>query len=619
MAKTKTSFDDLLALKSRARIRTTLTASRLALNLPQAQSLFAHLERCEPAAQPLRLAVVHTYTSELLDPWLSLAASLEGFELQTYHASYGVTVQEAHDGSGLAAHRPDVTLLLLQREDLHPQLARPVTGLAPDSQSALRDDVLERFATFVQRFRRLNIGYLVVSFLPPIGLNGLGLYDAISERSHSIWWHRLKADIGRYLSESVKASILVDLDDVLTEVGRDAFFDRRLWYTARYPFAPAGAREFARRVMAVGATAKLPKAKVLVLDADNTLWGGIIGEDGIDGIALGPDYPGNAFVDFQKRILDYQQRGFILALCSKNNPADLDQVLKEHPHQILRDEHFAARRVNWEPKPDNLISLAEELNLGLESFVFVDDSDHECAAVLQRLPQIEVIQTPSRPIDIPTCLDHVARLEVLQLTDEDLVKTEMYVQERKRREMRDQSATSGGGLAEYLASLDMRMQVSIDCATHLTRLSQLTQKTNQFNLTTRRYNESQMQEMMSSDSWMVADFSLTDVFGNSGIVGLAIFQLTDHDRAELNTFLMSCRVIGRDAEAAFLQYLLRELNDRGVTTVLADYLPTPKNALAKDFLVQQGFALGPSGRLERNFGITLPSSEGAFPITVTRT
>ena len=174
--------------------------------------------------------------------------------------------------------------------------------------------------------------------------------------------------------------------------------------------------------MDLGVVLKFPKAKVIVLDADNTLWGGIIGEDGIDGIALGSDYPGNAFLQFQRRLLDYQQRGFILALCSKNNAADVDQVLKQHPHQLLRDEHFAARRVNWLPKPDNLVSLAEELNLGLDSFIFVDDSDHECAAVRQRLPQVEVVRTPSRPIDIPGCLEHVSRLEVLSLTAEDMVK-----------------------------------------------------------------------------------------------------------------------------------------------------------------------------------------------------
>lgn len=167
-----------------------------------------------------------------------------------------------------------------------------------------------------------------------------------------------------------------------------------------------------------------------VLDADNTLWGGIVGEDGMDGIALGPDYPGNCYVAFQRRVLEYRQRGFILALCSKNNEADVLEVLRRHPHQVLREEHFAALRVNWQDKPQNLQALADELNLGLDSLVFVDDSAHECSVVRRTLPMIEVVQTPARAVDVPTCLDRVSRLEIIALTEEDRRKSEICVQNR---------------------------------------------------------------------------------------------------------------------------------------------------------------------------------------------
>ena len=445
----------------------------------------------------------------------------------------------------------------------------------------------------------------------------LGFFDAQSERSESAWWARLKSDIGQFLRDSVKASMFLDLDEVLLQVGRTNFFDQRLWYSARFPFTSVAAREIARRIVNLGAVIKLPKAKVIVLDADNTLWGGIVGEDGIDGIALGPDYPGNTFMDFQRRLLDFQQRGFILALCSKNNPSDLDQVLKEHPHQLLRDEHFAARRVNWLPKPDNLISLAEELNLGLESFIFVDDSDHECAAVRQQLPQVEVVQTPARSIDIPACLELVSRLEVLSLTAEDLVKTEMYAQERKRREMKDQVTGSGVGVDEYLTSLKMKMLVNFNNTAHLARLSQLTQKTNQFNLTTRRYSELQIQEFILDRDCLVADFSLADVFGHSGIAGMAIVRFSDERQAELDTFLMSCRVIGREAESAFLHCLLRQLAKQGVQEFAADFLPTPKNELVKNFLSDQGFEKSPDGRYRSYLGDSPARPESDFKIDIT--
>jgi FkbH-like protein len=616
VTQTKASLDDLLGIGNLGELRAAVVRSGLALSLPQAQRLAAHAETLESAAPPLRLGIIHTYTSDLLDPWLALAGALQGVKVHIYHAPYGLALQEAHAHSGLVAHKPDLTLLLLQREDLHPDLARPLGGFDPEQQDELRREVRERLLGIVAQFRAHPVGQLVITLLPSALAPGLGVYDAQSERSESAWWARLKADVAQGLRESVRASLFLDLDEVLQHLGRASFFDRRYWYSARFPFTTEGAREISRRVVGLGAISKFPRAKVIVLDADNTLWGGIIGEDGMNGIALGPDYPGNTFVDFQRRLLAFQQRGFILALCSKNNPADVDQVFAEHPHQVLQDRHFAARRVNWLPKVENLVALAEELNLGLDSFVFVDDSPHECAAVRHGLPQVEVIQTPERPVDIPGCLDHVARLEVLSLTAEDLAKTDLYAEERQRRESREVAESTGTGLQEYLASLKMRMRVGLDESEQVARLSQLTQKTNQFNLTTRRYDEQQIQELIRDPSWVVAQFSLADVFGDSGLVGLALFHIVSPQSAELDTFLMSCRVIGREAESAFLEALLRHLAGRGVAEVLARYESTKKNDLVKDFLPEQAFEKCADGRYRRDLRKVPPKGESAFPITI---
>ena len=616
VTKAKVSFDDLLAMGSLGELRAAVASSGLAIGLPQAQQLTSHAEALEPGAPPLRLGIIHTYTSDLLDPWLALAGALHGMKVHAYHAPYGLALQEAQPNSGLVAHKPDMTLLLLQRDDLHPDLARPLAGFSPSEQEDLRREVRERLLGIVGQFRAQPVGQLVVTLLPPTLAPGLGVYDAQSERSESAWWARLKAEIAQSLRESVRASLFLDLDEVVQQLGRGSFFDQRYWYSARFPFTAAAAREVARRVIGLGAVMKFPRAKVIVVDADNTLWGGIIGEDGLNGIALGPEYPGNAFIDFQRRLLAFQQRGFVLALCSKNNPADVDQVFAEHPHQVLQDRHFAARRVNWLPKVENLVALAEELNLGLDSFVFVDDSPHECAAIRHSLPQVEVVQTPERPVDVPACLDHVARLEVLSLTAEDLAKTELYAEERQRRESREAAESSGASLREYLASLKMRMRVGLDESAQVTRLSQLTQKTNQFNLTTRRYDEQQIQEFIRDPSWLVGQFSLADVFGDSGLVGLALFHIVSPQSAELDTFLMSCRVIGREAESAFMEALLRHLAARGVTEVLARYEPTKKNDLVKNFLPEQAFEKCADGRYRRDLRQEPPKGESAFPITI---
>lgn len=613
-SKSKFDFDDLLTTTSREALHATLARWQPTLSLVQAQALTTHARSLAPALVPLRVAIVHTYTSDLLDPWLGSAGAIAGFDVQTYHAPYGLALQEAEVGSALLAHRPEITLMLLRREDLHPDLSLPLTNLDAERRDTLRTACLDHLVDIVGRFRAQDTGQILLTLLPPMAPPSLGLFDAQAEASDGAWWAALRADIAAWIRTSSPSTLFMDLDDVAHHVGRANFFDRRYWHSAQFPFSPVAAQEFSRRLMGVATVLRTPKAKVLVLDADNTLWGGIVGEDGLDGIALGPEYPGSAYREFQRRILDFQQRGFILAMCSKNNLADVDEVLQNHPHQILRESHFAARRVNWTPKPDNLISLAEELNLGLDSFIFVDDSDHECAAVRERLPQVQVVQVPSRPVDVATCLDHVARLEVLSLTPEDLAKTAMYAQERQRKALLSQVAS--GDAADYLARLDMRMEIGIDPERHVTRLSQLTQKTNQFNLTTRRYDERQMLAFISSEDWLVADFSLKDAFGDSGIVGLAMFRLSGAT-AELDTLLMSCRVIGRQAESAFLHRLLTILAERGFDHVVADYLPTAKNVLVKDLLRAEGFELRADGRHVYDLAHKPPRPADGFPIKVT--
>lgn len=616
MKLTPQTLESLLAIPSRSGLARAIQEKELDIPLPQVRRLRARLDELAAPAHPLRLGIVHTYTTDLLDPWIAFEASLQDLAVDVYHAPYGMVLQEARPDSGLVRHRPDVTVLMLQREDLHPDLAQPLGAFPSSKQEEMRGAALAHLRSIVGQFRAHVDGLLLLTLLPAPAGPGLGLYDAQSERSEAAWWATLKASIAQFLRDEVRASMLLDLDEPVALIGRSVFFDLRFWYSSRFPFSAAGAREVARRLAAVGAVVKHPKAKVIVVDADNTLWGGIIGEDGMHGIALGPDYPGNAFVAFQRRLLDLQQRGFVLAMCSKNNPADVDEVLRNHSHQLLKDHHFVARRVNWEPKPNNLRSLAEELNLGLDSFIFIDDSEHECAAVRYELPQVEVVQAPKNPIDLASCLDRVARLEVLALTAEDQAKTAMYVMERRRRELEQDITQRGGNIDEYLRSLGMKMQIFIDDAAQVARLAQLTQKTNQFNLTTRRYTEQQVQDFIDSPDWTVAHFSLADTFGNSGVVGLAMFRRTAPHAAMLDTFLMSCRVIGRHAESAFLESLLALLAKQGITQVDAQFLPTRKNVLAKDFLPLHGFTAGVENSHRRNLAAMAPRSAAEFPIEV---
>ncbi len=609
-------LEKLLALQSPQELKNLLLRRNMVPSLAQANKLLKHINTLQHAKQPIRLGIVHTYTSELLDPWLHFSAALSQLGIDIYHAPYGVTAQEATAHSGLTAHSPDITLLLLTREDVHPAFQVAAACIQIADRQNIQEQFQQTLNNLVSRYRENVPGHIIVTILPSTLSPGLGLYDGMAVNSEVHWWNQIKASLANDLREKLSGVSYLDLDQLVMQVGRDNFFDLRLWYSSTFPFTPTGALAISNAITTMAASILLSKAKVIVLDADNTLWGGVIGEDGMNGIALGPDYPGRVYVDFQKRILSLQQRGFILALCSKNNPEDVNEVFQHHPHQLLRDEHFVARRVNWLPKPDNLRSLAEELNLGLDSFIFVDDSDYECAAVRHSLQEVEVIQMPSSPSEIPTCLDSLARLEISALTREDLEKTAMYTHERLRKSQLEELAKSGGSVEDYLKSLNMKMSVGLDDLSHVQRLAQLTQKTNQFNLTTRRYDEQDMAEKISNANTSVFHFSLADNFGDSGIVGLAIIERESGKTARLDSFLMSCRIIGRMAEQAFLCTILHNLKSRGVEELSADYIPTRKNVLVETFLPENGFSQTTDGRYVRNLLGSMHSTGNNFPIQI---
>lgn len=586
------------------------------ITLLDAQKITKHLLSIKPADKKFRLGIIHTYTSDLLNPWLEFHAAIQEIKLETYHAPYGMNIMESQPGSGLLEHQPDLTLFMLQREDLHPDLKLPISGLGADTQENLLQECTQHLFNILTQFRTNLKGRFIITILPSRFSPELGVYDTQNGNSESSWWGSLKNALTKKINTQLESTLFFDFDALLSEIGRNDFFDSRYWYTARFPFTPRAANEFSRKLIDIAKVTLSPTAKVIVLDADNTLWGGIIGEEGINGIMLGPDYPGNAFIDFQRRILDYKERGFILALCSKNNHQDVIDVLQQHPHQILRESHFSALRINWQSKHENLISIANELNLGLDSFIFVDDSDYECGIVRQELPQVQVIQTPQKPTEIPYCLEQLSRLEILNLTQEDKNKTQLYEQERQRRDLQKQLDINGGGINEYLSSLQMEMTVEFNSTAQTNRLAQLSQKTNQFNLTTRRYTEQQIQEFVAAKDWLVASFSLADTFGNSGVVGLSLIHCQPPSTANIDTLLMSCRVIGRQAESAFLETIMRYLANKGISDVHSEYIPTLKNQLVADFYPKHQFSYYKNNCFFRSLLESAPLPESVYPIKI---
>ncbi len=412
--------------------------------------------------------------------------------------------------------------------------------------------------------------------------------DALKEDPLTILCRRLNA---RLVRSATSNQIMVDLDRVLMKVGYPAAVDLRQFHSSKALYSIEFFKAYAESVMPafMGATGRAKK--LLVLDCDNTLWGGILGEDGFNGIELGEQTTrGKAFYQVQIILKGLRKDGVLLALCSKNNQSEVDSVLIDHPNMILKDDDFVAKKVNWKDKATNIRELASELNIGLDSFVFIDDSSFEIGLIKRELPQILCIQVPQNLSEYSSVVKDLRR-EFFNLakTAEDELKTEMYKQEKIRKEHSNQFDS----IDEYLASLELKIKISWGLDIPIPRAAQLTQKTNQFNLTTKRYTEADIQRMISDTSYSIATFSVQDRYGDYGVTGLAIIQLNKDlsGACVIDSLLMSCRVIGRNIEYCFVNELVGVLKGNGIKKIIASYKETAKNAQVSRLYDDLGFNL----------------------------
>lgn len=319
--------------------------------------------------------------------------------------------------------------------------------------------------------------------------------------------------------------------------------------------------------------------KCLVLDLDNTLWGGVVGEDGLQNLQLSLTPPGNGYLAFQQAILDLYHRGVILALNSRNNPEDALLVLRTHPNMVLKENHFAAMRLNWNDKAQNLRELAEELNIGLDAMVFLDDDQTNRSFVRALLPEVETPDLPANPSDYARFLNSQNYFPAEAITDEDKMRGNLYVTERLRREQEKQYANK----EEFFASLKLELICSEDNDSSIARLSQLTEKTNQFNTNKRPLSEDDIRGYLKSPVHHLYHARLLDVFGDYGIVAFALVE--EHDSEwHIDQLLMSCRVFGRAVEEAFLSYIAGRARAAGAERLTVAFTETPKNIPAKTFL-----------------------------------
>jgi len=542
------------------------------------------VEALSSTCTDVRVAFLRSFTLEPAMPLLRAAAALNGLRLSVRLSDFNAYSQEVLDPrSQMYQFDPQIVILAIQVQDLVPDLWYRYVELDAAAVDEKVKAAEASMADLIRSFRHYHRAHLIVHNLEIPSVAASGVLDAQSETGQAQAIRRINHAIVKIANQTPGVYVL-DYDALVSRHGQLHWRDERKWLSARMPISADClgylAAEYVRFLVPLAGRT----CKALVVDLDNTLWGGVIGEDGLSGIQLGPEYPGAAFLNLQRAILDLYHRGIILAICSKNNSDDALEALEKHSHMLLRPRHFAAMRINWNDKAQNLREIAAELSIGIGALGFLDDSPQERAQVGRQLPEVCVIDLPKDPMEFSTALRECPAFERLNLSAEDLERSRYYAEERQRKGLAEQAPS----LDEFYRSLEMCVEIGPVDADSLKRVAQLTQKTNQFNLTTRRYTEQQIAELMELPEWNVYCLRASDKFGDSGVVGVAMTRKFG-DNLEIDNLLLSCRVIGRTIETAFLSYLAQEALQQGSRRLSGWFVPTRKNAPSKNFYSSHGF------------------------------
>ncbi len=536
------------------------------------------------AAPSVRVAVLGNVTTDVLAPYLQYQGMRAGLRVEIAQGGYDTLAQEALAERSELLAAAKVVLVLLNGRTAAPDLFLGYASLDAERVSATSGALLDRVATIARGIRRQTPALIVWCGLETPLEPAFGVTDASMPHGQVQCIARLNSGIRDVLHE-IGNAYLLDVDRLVAVRGAADFYDERLWALARVPYAAAGLATLAEAATRFWRALAGRARKCLVLDCDDVLWGGVLGEEGLSRIKLSRTHPGEAYRNIQQVAVNLFHRGVAIALCSKNNEADVWEVFDRHPDMVLRREHIAAHRINWKDKASNLVELARELNIGADSLVFVDDNPFEIEMVRAMLPEVETIHVPAERIT--SAAETLARsglFDTLSLTEEDKQRGRMFLEAAERR--REQAVAADP--EAYLASLGVTIVVERAQPVHYARMAQLSQKTNQFNLTTRRYSEGDIRGFAESPDSAALCCTVSDRFGSLGLVGICLLKFSPEE-TEIDTLLMSCRALGRGAENAMMHAVHSMAKVRGAARLTSLWIPTAKNAPAKDYLPALGF------------------------------
>jgi FkbH-like protein len=558
------------------------------LSAKHSLSLSRALKRCLDGGAPLaplskfRVGVLASATFDLLLDCIPAAAARHGVALEVITTPYNQVMQQALDPeSPINTTKLDAVLLAVDHRWMN--LDRPYLS---DGKPPAPAAAVQQLRAIVEALRTHGGAPAILQTVPVFHQVSFGSYDRRVRGTLRAMIEDVNRGIVSLAEET--GSYLLDVASLAERVGTDLWFDPVQWAGYKLPFSancfPIYADFLGRLLGAVRGKSR----KCLVLDLDNTIWGGVIGDDGLEGIQLGQGTPlGEAFLSTQQLALDVRERGIILAVCSKNDDTVARSAFRNHTEMLLREEHIGVFQANWVDKPSNLEAIARKLNIGLDALVLLDDNPAERAQVRAALPMVAVPELPDDPAWFAWTLNAGGYFEAVGYAAEDRLRAAAYAADAQRTEV----MAKARDLGDYLTSLGMVIKFSPFDGKGRQRIAQLINKTNQFNLTTRRYTESEVAAMEADDSVFTLQVRLEDSFGDLGMIAVVICRSSESgERAwEIDTWLMSCRVLGRQVEEAMLMKIAEAARNSGVQRLIGTYIPTAKNDMVKGHYVKLGF------------------------------
>mgnify|MGYP001257147211 FL=1 len=505
---------------------------------------------------------------------------------RTYNSNYNQYNQEIlKKDSKFYEFKPDITFLILDvRHVLGELFFIPYSLSELEKREFIKNKVTE-ITNLIKTITNHSKSHVIFSDLQIPTYSPYG----INEQKQEFGLKQIVKNINEKIKIEIKNEDLVsilDFNEFIQKYGEENIFNYKQYFSGdmkiSIEFIPKFIDELMKFVNALTGSTK----KCIVLDLDNTLWGGVVGEDGFDKIKLGDDPIGKSFVEFQKRLLALNQRGIILAINSKNNFDDAIKVINEHPNMILRKENFSSMKINWNDKVSNLREIAKELNIGIDSLVFFDDDQMNQEFVRTQLSDVLVVDLPTDSSIYPKILTEMNVFESIKITDEDLKRRNMYSQQQERNEFKNEV----GDFKEFLKKMNIEIKIKKADNFSISRISQLTLKTNQFNLTTKRYKENEIEIFSKDENKIVECVEVKDKFGDNGITGAYIVEKKENEWI-IDTFLLSCRIIGRGIEDSMLEQIIEKARKQNVKIIKGKFIPTQKNKPAENFYENFGFSL----------------------------